>query len=206
MNNFHRFLLGIANVIFPSKIYNKENIPEGSAVIICNHFSIADVVYIAKIYNKDIGFLGKEEVFKKKLVGKLLKSCGGIPINRDNPDIKSMLSAIKLLKNGHKLAIFPEGTRNKLGYGRPLPIKGGSAVFAVKAKCPIVPIMMMKKAKIFRKNHIFIGEPFELSQFYGVKITDKEIEEMDNITMSKMIETQDKLIDILNNPKTKRTK
>ena len=205
MNNFHRFLLGIANLVYPSKIYNKENIPEGSAVIICNHFSIADVVYIAKIYNKDISFLGKEEVFKKKIIGKLLKSCGGIPINRDNPDVKSMLSAIKILKNGHKLVIFPEGTRNKLGYGRPMSIKGGSAVFAVKAKCPIVPIMMVKKARVFRKNHIYVGEPFELPQFYGVKITDKEIEEMDDIILSKMIETQDKLIEILNN-KAKKTK
>ena len=131
MNGFHRFLLGIANLVYPSKIYNK-----------------------------DIGFLGKEEVFKNKFIGKLLKSCGGIPINRDNPDIKSMLSAIKLLKQGHKLVIFPEGTRNKLGHGRPMAIKGGSAVFAVKAQCPIVPIMMVKKAKIFRKNHVYIGKPF----------------------------------------------
>ena len=129
-------------------------------------------------------------MFKNKLVAKIIKSYGAIPIDRDNPDMKSLLAAIKHIKEGHKLAIFPEGTRNKTNTNELQEIKGGTVVFAVKAKCPIVPIMIDNKSKIFRKTHMIIGKPFTLEEFYGKKLSDEDIVKLDEIVKEKMIEQQ----------------
>ncbi len=192
MNCFHRFVLRSFNLLYPYKIYGKENVPDGGAVLICNHLSGVDGGFIADVYNKDIFFLAKKELFKNKLVAKVITSFGVVPIDRENTDIKSMLTAIKILKEGHKLAIFPEGTRNKADDSDDLQeVKGGAALFAVKSKTPIVPIIIYKKPKMFRKTRLIVGPAFELSDFYGKKITAEEINQMGQILKNKMLEQQE---------------
>ena len=180
----------IANRIYPCKIYGKENLTEGSAVIVSNHFSMIDCVHYLNLkVGKDTPyFLAKKELFKNKFIGGIIKSFGAIPIDREKADVKAMVSAIKVLKEGHKLVVFPEGTRNKTGTSELQEIKGGSAVFAVKAKCPIVPMMLLKKARPFSVTKLIIGEPFYLDEFYNKKITPEVVEEMDKIVAIKMKE------------------
>ncbi len=201
MNRLYRIPLFLLNRIYPSKTHNKENFPKGKAVIVSNHLHAIDCAYIAKIYNRDIYFLAKQELFKKKFISKLLKSLGGVPIDRDNPDMRTLMSAIKMLKEGHKLVIFPEGTRNKTGTTELQPIKGGAMVFAVKSKSPIVPIMVDRKARLFRRSHVIVGKPFELSEFYDRKLTDQDMEAMNEIVAEKMREQQALLNKILQDKK-----
>ena len=198
MNFLHKIPLFFFSLVYPCKFYGKENIPKGSAVLVSNHFSALDCGYIAKLYSKDIYFLAKKEIFKNKLFAKIVKSYGGIPIDRDKPDIKALFSATKVLKDGHKLAIFPEGTRNKTGTNQLQPIKGGSVIFAVKAKCPIVPMMILKKAKFLSRNKMIIGKPFYLEEFYDKQITPDLIEKMDKIVETEMLNQQRILLDMVN--------
>lgn len=191
MNFFQRIPIFFFSLLYPMKVYGKENIPEGGAVLVSNHFRAIDCGFIARICDKDIKYLAKKEIFKNKLISKIVKSYGGIPIDRDNPDIKSLLEAIKEIKKGNKLCIFPEGKRNVSGTSDLQEIKGGSVIFSVKAKCPIVPIMMLKKAKMFSKTRIIIGKPFELSDYYGKKLSEEDIAYLDQIVREKMIEQQD---------------
>lgn len=190
MNFLHRFIIGCFSTIYPSKLYGKENIPEGGALISCNHFRAIDCGFIGRAYGKDIYFLAKNELFKNKFFAKIIKSFGAVPIDREKPDIKTMLSVIKILKNDHKLVIFPEGTRNKSGTDELQPIKGGTALFSVKAKKPIVPTMILGRAKPFRKTRVLFGKPFELSEFYDKKLTDEDLKRMDEILVEKMKEVQ----------------
>ncbi len=201
MNKFQRFIVACFNVLYPYKVYNKENVPEGAAIFVSNHFRGIDPGFISDVYYKDIYFLAKEELFKNKFIGKLIKSFGGIPINRTNPGLNSIIKATKVLKEGHKLVIFPEGTRNKTGTDELQSIKGGSGVFAVKSKSPILPIILSGKAKIFRRTKIYVGKPFELSDYYGKKLDAKAIEEIDEIIRDKMLEAQAELKSIINKKK-----
>ena len=204
MSFVKKFILFLVDFFYPVKFYGKENIPNGSAVFTCNHFSAIDSTYVIRGYKQDIRFLAKKELFNNKLFGKILKWFGAIPIDRDNPDIQSLLASIKVLKEGHKLVIFPEGTRNKSGSIKLQEIKGGSVVFAVKAKCPIVPIMILEKAYIFCRNKIIFGKPFTLEQFYDKKLTDELIAQMGQLVYEKMEEQQKLLIGKL--PEKKRLK
>lgn len=206
MNFLHKIPIFFWSMFYPIKIYGKENIPSGGAILVCNHFRAIDCGFVARAYNKDIKFLAKKEIFKNKLFSKIVTSYGGIPIDRDHPDMKSLLSAIRAVKDGHKLCIFAEGTRNKSNTNQLQELKSGTALFAVKAKCPIVPIMMYKKAKVFRRTHMIIGKPFTLEQFYDKKLSQDEQDAMDNIVRQKMIEQQDVLTEIINSKKVKRCK
>lgn len=185
------------------KVHGKENIPEGGAILASNHFRGIDPGYIVRAYDKNVKFLAKKELFKNKLFDKILRAYGAIPINRDNPDMKSLLEAIKVVKSGNKLCIFVEGTRNKTGTNELQEIKGGAMVFAVKAKCPIVPMMFLTKGKLFKRLHLIIGEPFTLEQFYGIKLGEEQFEQMNEIVKNKMVEQQNILIEKLAKKKRK---
>ena len=143
---------------------------------------------------------------KGKFVGKLLASFGGIPIDRDNVDIRSLMNFIKLLKNGNNLVIFPEGTRNKTGSTDMLPFKGGSMLFAVKSKKAILPLVVYKKARLFRKNYLMIGKPFELSDFYDKQMTEDVISVLEKQVRDRMVELQKELFDRVDSLKKKKGK
>lgn len=204
MNFIHKIPLFFFNIFYPCKIHGKENIQSGANIFVCNHFRAIDCGFIANVYNKDIFFLAKKELFKNKLFAKIIKSYGAIPVDRENPDLKIMLEILKVLKGGHKLVVFPEGTRNKTGTTELQEMKSGSMIFAVKAKCPITPMMLSGKARIFRKTHIIIGKPFELEEFYNKKVDSSDIIKMENIVRDKMLEQQDILLNNILKRKRKK--
>lgn len=204
MNKFYRFLLKLTKPILPSKIINKEDIPDGPAIFVANHFSVLDVCYISYIYDKNIKFLAKKELFDNKIFGKIIKDIGAIPVNRDNPDMTTFLSIMKQIKSGGKVFIFPEGTRNRSGTNKLQKIKGGSAVFAIKYKVPIIPIMFEKKPKIFKKTYLKVGKPVDLSSFYDIKLNDELINKADEILYNEMNKTQKELIEYVNNKKNRK--
>ena len=203
MNFFHKIPLAVFRLLYPAKFYGKENIPQGKVVIIANHFHAVDCGFIARVYNKDIYFLAKKELFENKFFGKIIKSFGAIPVDRKNPDMQSMLTCMRILKDEHKLVVFPEGTRNKTGTTELQPIMGGAMIFAVKAKSPIVPIIINNKPRIFRKTFVMIGKPFELDEFYGKKLTEETISELEVFVTAKMKELQQELFATIKKRKEK---
>lgn len=194
----------LAKMLYPYKIYGKENIPEGSVVFVSNHFSMIDCTYLLGLYEKDLYFLAKKEIFEKKFLNWLFTSYGGIPVDRDNVDIKSMMAVLRILKSGGKLVIFPEGTRNKTKTTELQPLKNGVVVFAHRAKCPIVPVMILKKARLFRKAHVIVGKPFEFSEYYEKKLSEEDICVMGSVVAEKMREQYRILEKMLNNKKRKK--
>lgn len=204
MNFFQKSLLKIASFLYPSKIYGLNNLCDSNMLICCNHLSMIDVVYLSKIFDKDTHFVAKKEVMENKLFGGLLRGFGAIPIDRENVDIRSIMNIVKVIKNGKNLVIFPEGTRNKTGSTDLLPFKGGSMVFAVKTKKPILPIIIYKKAKLFRRNHVIIGKPIELIDFFGEELNDQTVISMETYVRDKMIELQKELTEIVLSKKKSR--
>ncbi len=205
LNWFKRgFLKFVSAIFFPVKIYGKENLPEGSAVVVSNHLSLVDCIYLAKLTAKeDYSILAKKEVVDNGFAGAVLKSYGALAIDRDNPDVKTLLSIIKKLKNGEKMIIFPEGTRNRTGTTELQAIKGGSIIFAVRAKRPIVPVMIYKKGKLFSKNKMIVGKPFELDEFYDKKCGEDDYELMAKIVFDRMVLEQKNLFELIGKKKRK---
>ena len=87
---------------------------------------------------------------------------------------------------------IPEGTRNKKDDALQ-ELKGGAAIFAVRTKSPIVPVMMLKRARLFRRTKLIFGEPFEFSEYYGKKLTEEDYRKLDAELREKMIALQSQL-------------
>lgn len=172
-------------VFYRPKIKGLENLPkEGGFMLVCNHLSMIDCVILVTLFKQKIYFMAKKEIFDKKLKEKFFRWCGGIPVDRENLDLKSIKECFKKLKDGEVLVVFPEGTRNKTQEVDLLPIKGGASLLAYKAGTKIVPVAMKSKFKIFGKNYLCIGEPYDYSEFKGKKLdaelTEKLTEDMAN--------------------------
>ena len=132
-----------------------------------------------KTTGEGIHFLAKKEIRSQPVIGFLAEKVRTIWLNRDGTDVRGLMDAIKCLKNNEKVAIFPEGTRNKTKEPF-LPFKPGASMLAIRTKTPIVPMVIYEKPKAFRVAHILIGEPFEFTEYYDKKLTEEDLKAADD--------------------------
>ena len=117
-----------------------ENIPEGSAVICGNHTTLGDPLYVVcgMGRKRQTHVMAKAEVMKWPVIGFLLKKAGIIGVNRGKSDMAAAKECLRVLKNGEKLLMFPEGTRVK--DGETSEARTGAAMFATRTGTPLVPV------------------------------------------------------------------
>ncbi len=166
-------------LVKPFRMYGHTKVQDGACIYVGNHLTMLDPVYPAVTTGEGIHYVAKRELFEQKFMGGLLHGLKGICANRDGNDVRAVLDCYKCLKNGEKVCIYPEGTRNKTGEIL-APFERGAAALAIKAKVPVVPIMLYTKPRYFRKTHVLVGEPFEFTEYYGKKLTEADYEEADN--------------------------
>lgn len=202
--NFLRVLvLPIYWLLRPFRFYGNRKVKDGACIYISNHYGMMDPAYPACTTWEGIHFMAKTEVLKMPLIGFLFRKVKGITANRDGNDVRTLLDCFKCLKNGEKICIFPEGTRNKTGVELQ-PFRHGAAAIAIKAKVPVVPIMMYSKPRFFRMTHILVGEPIELTEYYNKKLTEEEYTEADTKLYNIMLELRRKHKEFLESKKKKK--
>ena len=177
-------------ITYPTRFYGKKNLQKGKAVLCVNHTSSLDAPLLAANLFEKKYFLAKQELFRTKFRAGLMKFCGGIPINREKPSLEQIKRVFTLLKNDKKVVIFPEGTRVKgrVDQGEMGETKNGAAMFAIKSKTPIVPVWYSRKPKLFRLTRVYVGKPFELTEFYDKKLDEATLTEAGKIISEKLLE------------------
>lgn len=201
----HRVKRCVYAPLFPYKkhmpLFGYEDRPY---IIVGNHLSLLDVVFAASaIPDKPVHFMAKKELFKKGLMRKFVTKCQCIPVNRDGNDLKAVMQAMKYLKSGESVVIFPEGTRNKTEEVF-LPFRSGATALSIKTKTPIIPVVQIKKIRFLRKSHAIYGEPIEFTEYYDKKITDDDIKKCDEELRNKMLELHAELSQMLNKKKKRK--
>ncbi len=183
-----RFYLSVSWFLLPYKKYGcTQKFNDRSYIIVANHKSVLDVIPPVFVTDKPVHFMAKKELFEKGIGKWFTKKCECIPVSRDGSDVRAIMQAMKYLKEGSVVCIFPEGTRNKTEEVF-LPFKSGAAALSIKTRTPIIPIVQVKKIKLFRKIRFYCGEPFELTEFYGTKLTQEDIDRADEVLLQKMTE------------------
>lgn len=174
-------------IIKPFRFFGNRKVADGAYVYISNHYKLFDLVYPACTTWEGIHYVGKKEIDKMFLIGAVARKAKAIMVNRDGNDVRGILDCLKCLKNGEKVVIYPEGTRNK-GEEELLPFKHGAAALAVKAKVPIIPLCIYKKPRYFRCTHILMGEPIELTEYYDRKLSEAELHTIDEMLRNTMLQ------------------
>ncbi|MBQ9510903.1 MAG: 1-acyl-sn-glycerol-3-phosphate acyltransferase [Clostridia bacterium] len=167
MNKFFstiKFILRpIIKFFYRAKCYGAENVPQSGAVIIAaNHLHALDPFFISEFVNRDMRFMGKEELIRLPLIGRLFKKAGMIPVNRTMVSRECIDEALKALDEGYAFCIFPQGTRRRGKDPRKTPIKNGVGMFAYYSKAPVVPVLIESKnmrTRLFRKTIVRFGKP-----------------------------------------------
>jgi len=163
---------------FDVKVSGEENVPmSGPLVVAANHRSFLDPPLLGTWFPRTIHFMAKEELFKIPVLGYLIGQVHAFPVSRDSADIGSFRRALRILKEGGAVGIFPEGTRNVTGEAK---AKGGAVLLAATAHCPLVPVALVRTTlatKRLRASHVEvrIGKPMML-QGSARKATKAEIE------------------------------
>ncbi|WP_042355356.1 lysophospholipid acyltransferase family protein [Bacillus rubiinfantis] len=149
-------------------VEGEERIPSGPVVLVSNHEGDFDVPVLLGFIKKPFGFVSKIEVKKVPIISAWMEAINCVFLDRSDrrQAVKSIREGIDLIKHGHSMIIFPEGTRSK---GGPVAeFKSGSLKLAKEAGVPLVPISIKGTANVFEKNnrlirpahiHVIVGEP-----------------------------------------------
>ena len=174
-------------VLYRVKVEGRENIPLEGPVIYCgNHKTFVDPQLIVVTARRHVRFLAKDELGKNPLFNALGNLFDVIRVKRDSKDITALKEALKTLKQGEAIAIFPEGTRNGIEKGE--KVKEGAAFFAVRTGAKVLPIGINGGDKLFKKTVIKYGKPLDYSEYKG-KDKDKEVlEKVTDDIMNNIIE------------------
>lgn len=205
MNVLRVLIIPFYRLLKPFKFYGNKRVKDGALIYVCNHYTLLDAIYPAATTTEGIHYLAKKENFEAPIIGFFIRKVKGIAANRDGNDVRAVLDCFKCLKNGEKLCIFPEGTRNKTDEEM-LPFHHGAAAIAIKCKTPIVPMVLYKKPRFFRMTHVLIGDPIEFTEYYGKKLTDTELTAVDESLRERMIAMRREHTEFLQNRKHKKKK
>lgn len=204
-----RFMHRAKRVLYPFFPYkkhgHKQPYDDRNYIFVGNHYSLLDVIILAVATTKPVHFIAKKELWKKGLMKKFVIKCECIPVSRDGTDVKAIMQAMKYLKNGENIVIFPEGTRNKSKEPF-LPFKSGAAALSIKTKTPIVPVVQIIKLRFARKAHAYYGEPIEFSEYYDKRLTEEDIAKCDEVLREEMLKLRETLAAELDKKGKKKNK
>ncbi len=166
---FFIYTLGFISRLLGVKITGKANMPaDGAVVLIANHRHWSDIVLMAlSAWPRQVHFMAKSEYGNNKLLNWLIYHLGSFTVDRGEADIKAIKTALKYLKKGEVVGIFPEGTRNH--NDDLLPFKEGAFMLAHRGKAVVVPLGLNNAERYLKAGKprpcADMGPAFDLNEF-----------------------------------------
>ena len=176
------FLLGllswpVLHGLFRLQARGTEHIPAGGFVLAANHVSNLDPWPLGlPIWpRRFLRFMAKSELYWWPL-RYLLNAGGAFPVRRGQADAEAIETAVRLARDGHAVAMFPEGTRRRKGLRKKWEARPrtGAARIALEAGVPLVPAATKGTDNLARLGPIRVayGEPVELDDLRGLELRD----------------------------------
>ena len=150
-----QFLILIFKIVFRIKVYGKKNIPKvGGFILASNHVSYLDPITLGVACPRKLNFMARHDLFCNPLFSWFITILGAFPLKRDSYDSSALKEAIRRLKNGNALVLFPEGSRSINGISNePQP---GIGFLVVKACVPVIPAFIRGTELVLPKGSKFI--------------------------------------------------
>ena len=175
-NFFYRFIRAVLfiayKIFFRFQYVGSEKVPKSTdprgVILAPNHASYLDPPILGISLDRRVTYLAKDYLFRHAFVGFVLRNIGATPIkSATGNDFKSIRDLVRILKSGHCVVVFPEGTRSETG--RMKEPEGGIGFLAMKSAAYVVPVYiegsgaaLPKGAKFFscKPIKVYYGEPF----------------------------------------------
>lgn len=144
------------------KVIGAQYLTGAPAVYACNHLSYMDTPAIFSSLPFQFRIVARHDLWKLPFIGWYLERSGQVGVDLSDPraSVASLLGAVRTLKSGMPLFIFPEGGRTETGHLE--PFMKGPAFMAIKAQVPIVPMALIGTWELL---------PMHASQIHPVPVT-----------------------------------
>ena len=151
-----------------------------------NHASALDIPALYAFLPFQFRILHKKELWSYPIVGWHLKRSGQVCVDQQNParSVGQIKSALRTLKRGMPLVIFPEGGRTP--DGRIQPFLPGAFFLAIKAEVDIVPVALRGMYELLPMNTYHV-KPRPLEMRVGKPIPTKGLTLRDMDELSEMV-------------------
>jgi 1-acyl-sn-glycerol-3-phosphate acyltransferase len=166
------FLVGalgwpVVKVLFRLRATGTENVPrQGGFVLAANHWSNFDPWPLAMPFfpHRFFRFMAKSELFWFPL-SLVVRAGGGFRVRRGEQDEDAIATAVELVREGHAVVMFPEGTRRRKGIRKKHEARwrSGAARIAREAEAPLVPAGITGTERLARLGPLRVayGPPLE---------------------------------------------
>ncbi|HWI44061.1 MAG TPA: lysophospholipid acyltransferase family protein [Nocardioides sp.] len=122
------------------RVHHPERFPAtGPVVVVANHIGIVDGPLLAIFAPRPVHALTKIEMFTGVL-GTFLRLAGQVPVDRWNVDARAVRTALRVLREGGVVGVFPEGRR---GAGDLTRFRTGAAYLALVTGATVVPVTVL---------------------------------------------------------------
>ncbi len=168
-------------LFYRHKVYGLDHYPAGSALVAPNHVSYLDPPCVAISCPGEIHFLARQTLFKSYF-GKLITALNSHPVEKNATNLRVMKDICILLSKGHKVLMFPEGTRSK--DNKLLEIKPGIGLLLSKSGSAIVPTYIhgtfdiwgrgRKFPKLWGKTAVVFGSPIRWDDYADMNRKDAQ--------------------------------
>ncbi|TAA72534.1 lysophospholipid acyltransferase family protein [Planococcus salinarum] len=160
--------------LYRFEVLGTEKFPKEGGILLCsNHIHALDPPVVGMTSPRTVHFMAKEELFKLPVLGRLLPQVNAFPVKRGMSDREALRSALRILKNGDVVGLFPEGTRSTDGVLK----KGlsGAGFFALRGNADVMPCAIIGPYKPFRKVKVIYGDPVLMEPYRERKASAEEV-------------------------------
>ncbi|MBQ8621870.1 MAG: 1-acyl-sn-glycerol-3-phosphate acyltransferase [Oscillospiraceae bacterium] len=168
------------------QVYGQENIPQENGFIMYgNHQGLFDVVAIVASFDKILAAVFKKELADVPFLRQIIACTKSFAMDRENvrQSLEVIQKVTKEVQAGRNYLIFPEGTRSKNG-NQMGEFHGGSFRCAVKAKCPILPIVFIDSYKVLDQKG---SKPIAVQLHYLKPIPYEEYKDLKTVDIAAMV-------------------
>ena len=127
----------VARVFTRLRVYGRERVPrEGGVVLAINHFSWIDPAAFGAACPRTVYYMAKAEAHRVPGLGELIRAFGTFSVRRGESDREAVRQMRQIVRDGHALGLFVEGTRQRSG--EPGEVRPGASLVAVQEAVPVV--------------------------------------------------------------------
>ncbi|MFQ5898733.1 MAG: lysophospholipid acyltransferase family protein [Candidatus Methylomirabilia bacterium] len=139
---FRPFLWLFARAYFGIRLEGRHHVPlQGPLIIASNHVSYADPVFVCVAIRRPVHYLAWSRLFEVPGFGWLIRRLRAFPVETESADPRAARKAVRLLRAGAALMVFPEGGRTQ--DGRLQPFKLGAFRLACSLHVPVLPVTIL---------------------------------------------------------------
>ena len=133
-----RLIIGTwVRVVARLRVYGAERVPrQGGVVLAFNHFHWVDPPAFGAASPRTVYFMAKIEAHRVPGLGQLIRAFGTFSVRRGESDREAVRLMRQIVRDGHALGLFVEGTRQRSG--RPGTAQPGAAMVAIQEGVPVV--------------------------------------------------------------------